>query len=513
MSVSFDLGVGAILNYKRLNYTPWHALAEFVDNSTQSYFSHQAVLDDAYERDGEGLEVKITYDLSNDTLLVVDNAMGMSLDEIDRALHVGVPPEDTSGRSEYGMGMKTAACWIGDMWTLRTKKLGDETEYSVTIDVNAIASGATDLDVKETAKPAEDHYTLIEIHQLHHRWQGRRVGKIPQYLRSMFRVDIRNHTMRLEWQHNPLDWDDQSENFLAAPDGSKYFKEFSFEVGGKPVWGWVAVLDSGSRALAGFAMIRRGRVIDDNWRPNKIFGEQEGGTNNLVNQRILGEIHLDAFIASHTKDGILWFDNEEAQVEKRLHEICEDYVVVARDRRKREQDERGPSDIEIDVARQEFQVELESGELIDAITFDEIPPEEVIDDTFKPLVESIEGRDPDFCASIGPVEVLGFLAMEASRNDPYVFVDASRDNRVLVSINANHPHWNDIVGDQGVLNYLRECTYDALAEWKARRHHALAPDTVKLFKDRFLRIAFDMETRLSGSAATTPEEEVTPDPA
>ena len=35
------LGLDVIRSYKRLSYTIWHAIAEFIDNSTQSYFNNR----------------------------------------------------------------------------------------------------------------------------------------------------------------------------------------------------------------------------------------------------------------------------------------------------------------------------------------------------------------------------------------------------------------------------------------------------------------------------------------
>ena len=50
MSIDLVIGTEAIRSYKRLSYKSWYALAEFVDNSTQSYFDHQAELDEALPR-------------------------------------------------------------------------------------------------------------------------------------------------------------------------------------------------------------------------------------------------------------------------------------------------------------------------------------------------------------------------------------------------------------------------------------------------------------------------------
>jgi hypothetical protein len=48
-----------------------------------------------------------------------------------------------------------------------------------------------------------------------------------------------------------------------------------------------------------------------------------------------------------------------------------------------------------------------------------------------------------------------------------------------------------------MLNYLRQCTYDAIAEWRAR-HKAddLDPDTIKLLKDDLMRLPSQIELRL-----------------
>src|SRR5258708_1054853 len=101
MTIELQIGPEVIRSYKSLAYTPWHALAEFVDNSTQSYFTHRDTLDAEFRKSGEGLTVSIDYHKAKGKISIRDNAMGMSLDELKRALHVGLPPEDTSGRSKY----------------------------------------------------------------------------------------------------------------------------------------------------------------------------------------------------------------------------------------------------------------------------------------------------------------------------------------------------------------------------------------------------------------------------
>jgi hypothetical protein len=45
LTADFDIGPSAILNYSRLSYTLWYALAEFVDNTTQSRENYKATID------------------------------------------------------------------------------------------------------------------------------------------------------------------------------------------------------------------------------------------------------------------------------------------------------------------------------------------------------------------------------------------------------------------------------------------------------------------------------------
>jgi hypothetical protein len=52
-SLKFQLGLSSIRNYSRLNYEYWYALAEFIDNSTQSYINNSAVLDTEFKKFNE----------------------------------------------------------------------------------------------------------------------------------------------------------------------------------------------------------------------------------------------------------------------------------------------------------------------------------------------------------------------------------------------------------------------------------------------------------------------------
>jgi Histidine kinase-, DNA gyrase B-, and HSP90-like ATPase len=506
--LQFRLGLDAISSYKRLSYTAWHALAEFVDNSTQNGANFSSELEAAFKaEDDECLRVDIAYDRNAGLIRISDNAMGMDRGELDHAMIVGAPPTNTDGRSKYGLGMKTAACWLGNKWTVRTKKIGETVEIEVELDVQEIAGGKRGLPTRISEGHDPDaHYTVIEITDLNRPLHGRTLKKVKDFLASMYRKDLSEGSLDLRWQGEKLEWALPDSVFLRAKDNSLFKKDFNFEIpseGSEPrplkaVRGWVGVLDRGSRAKAGFSILHAERVVrgwPDSWRPPEIFG-QIGGSNNLINQRLIGEIELDDFGVTHTKDDILWMDDEEAEVEKKLKEEAADYISTAKTRRKGDSEEGGPSEQEVQVAVEELESELSSGELADLVKVVEIPPESAVEESLRPLLEDANSSTPNFEAQVDQLEVRGFLDGDLSPNDPYIVVQSTQENLVLVVVNTRHPHFRQLEGIAGVLNYLRHCVYDAIAEWQARRSDSpLNSATVMILKDRLLRVAMSIEMR------------------
>ncbi|MFZ6644020.1 hypothetical protein ACO0LL_30170 [Undibacterium sp. TC4M20W] len=80
---------------------------------------------------------------------------------------------------------------------------------------------------------------------------------------------------------------------------------------GQRVTGFAAIREKASTSLAGFALFRRGRLIegshDDTYRPHQVFKH----ANSYPFQRIFGELHIEGFDVSHTKDGFRWEEYED----------------------------------------------------------------------------------------------------------------------------------------------------------------------------------------------------------
>lgn len=502
MSLEIKFGHENFANYKRLAYKWWYALAEFVDNSTQSYSDNNSELDQAYRKEGERLTVTISTD--RDFIRVSDNAMGMDMEDLKRAMVVGVPPANTSGRSRYGLGMKTAACWIGDEWKIVTTKLGDSVEYTVDIDVTDIVKGNVTPPIQSREVSKTEHYTWIDIRRHHRPLRGRTITKVKDYLESIYRVDISSGTMVLRYNDDELEWRGfEDDDFLCRKDGTPYRKEYIFETETDPkkvAEGWVGVLKKGSRAKAGFSILHRQRLIrgwPDSWRPEKVFGV--GGRNDLINQRVVGEVNLEDFEVSHTKDEINWHGLEEEEVEEGLLKECKPFMETARKARGGQATEHGPSEVQVDAAVQALEEELSTPNFLEALALEEmLPPLDQIETSNQHVVENARTVDPTFCVSLNDMQVSVYIDAVGSPNDPYFINEDNGENGLTIVVNKQHPHWRMLEGENAVVNYLRHCIYDGVSEHRAARIKRLETDSIKRLKDSYLRVSFELLQSVDG---------------
>ena len=111
--------VGYLGVLSRINYTPYHAMAEFVDNSIQSFVDNKLRLKKLHSN----YKLKIEINVSASQIEIKDNAAGIDEKNYERAFQAAMRPKKTSGLSEFGMGMKTAACWFSNLWSVKSKSL------------------------------------------------------------------------------------------------------------------------------------------------------------------------------------------------------------------------------------------------------------------------------------------------------------------------------------------------------------------------------------------------------
>lgn len=322
----------SILNvFSRLSYKPWYAIAEFVDNSTQSYISHSAELSALPEF--EKLIVNIKYDAESNTLSIIDNAYGMEIDRFRDAILLDSRNESQSGRNEFGMGLKTAASWFGKVWKITSTQYGSTNRYTATVDIPKLS----ELHLQNTKIFRDyvaigDHGTEIIIEQVTKKITGSRtVGKIRDLLSSMYRRDINNRNIEIWFNNEPIIFEEYP--ILTNFRGKSWKKEIDFTVyfddNSYHVTGFVAIMNPGSFPKAGFALFRQDRVViggtDSNYKPAQIFGQAQS----QKSLKLFGELNMNDFPVNQAKDGFIWDDGLEDAFIDALKDNIQEYIDIA----------------------------------------------------------------------------------------------------------------------------------------------------------------------------------------
>jgi len=494
-----ELSVGpkAIAAYSRLSYTMWFALAEFVDNSTQSRVNYGNLVDDVLRAESQPLTISIVHNRQTKEITIEDNSIGMTKDDLIASLRIASPTADSKGRSKYGMGMKTAACWIGSEWKVVTCEWGSGEEWTATVDVDAIAN--RNAKVPLTLRPVgkDEHYTKITISGLRRVIQVRSEEVIKTYLGSMYMFDLqppKDGQAALKLLYNgeeirppqEMDWDSDPSGILMRRD----LVETTIE--GKTVKGWIGVLRRGGRKFGGFSMFQNNRQIQgfpNAWKPKAIFGGvDDEGANNLVAQRLTGVLLLDGFAVSHTKDMIQWQGDEEDALERYLLSETKAYADYAKSRRGVGRGQKWSKDSIRDLVKT-MQSEFTSPEIKDALNNAALPPPETLAATNMAQLNSLTVED-----EIGRFEILPDLMViisqkETSEWEPHVvFVPAAEAGVLHVIINGLHPYYQTLEAKDSISECVQQYIFDAVAEFKAGKLVArVNPDSVRRIKNDLLR--------------------------
>ncbi|MSU44965.1 ATP-binding protein [Candidatus Nomurabacteria bacterium] len=319
-------GVSVLSVLKHLNYKPWYAIGEFVDNAIQSYLQHKSELK---KLEGANFKLKIEIDLVNNgksqNIIIRDNAAGIFSNEYARAFKMAEVPQDSSGLSEFGMGMKSASCWFSNQWQIRSTAIGEEVERTIKFNISKIIKDKEEeLPIKNNTKNSKAHYTEVTLFDINNKIAGKTMGKIKDHLSSMYREFIRGGEVEIYFNNEKLTFHDPK--ILEAPFYKEekgvdriWHKPIDFEIRkGVRISGFAALRESGSRHDAGFAIFRRRRLIiggrDATYRPQEIFGD----LNSFPYQRLFGELHVEGVGVSHTKDGLQWQGDDEEEFVKML---------------------------------------------------------------------------------------------------------------------------------------------------------------------------------------------------
>ena len=316
--------------FSRLNYKPWYAIAEFVDNSTQSFYSHESEL----SRAGiNSITIHINYNFETNVLVIQDDAFGMEIEDFARAVKVDSPPEANSGRNEFGMGLKTAASWFGNSWSVESTQFGSTNKYYTEIDIKKLRDQKLNsIDIISVDCDPHEHGTTITISDVTKKIDASRTkGKIIQLLESMYRRDLNSGKINIWFNDVLLHFDEYK---CLSFRGTTWRKEVDFDFTHDNtvhhVSGFVGILANGGFGRAGFALFRRGRVViggeEQNYKPFRIFQQAQS----TIAHKLFGEFDLEDFPVNQAKDGFVWDDGLEDAFLDELKAKIQEYINIAR---------------------------------------------------------------------------------------------------------------------------------------------------------------------------------------
>ncbi|MEX2377211.1 MAG: ATP-binding protein [Dehalococcoidia bacterium] len=506
--ISIRPAVSVYATYRRLSYRPWYAMAEFVDNSTQSYYNHREALQTAFKSEelSNCLRIEISYDSDRNLLEIIDNANGMELDELTRAIVLDSPPPVRSGRCEYGMGLKTAACWFGSTWTIRTTKLGSQRELMARIHIpDLIDRQSENIRVEVKEADAADHFTAITIEGLYKPIRGRTPGRIREQLGSMYREDLRSGEVEILWNAAPVSYAEPSILTETLDGGitNVWRKDINFNVDWMdetlPVVGWIGLRTPGNQRDAGFVLLRRGRVVvggpGEGFKPAEVFGQG----NTFRSQRLIGELHLDDWPVTQAKDAFDWSGGLEDAFVDRLKSICRDYMDKAEGHREKTH-KLSESDLILtsEPSQSVFKDKRFSAAIAEELRFPDPPKSDAQERADSELLKGASIGPVQYVLDIGAEEWIFRLHWQDQLSDAHwMQVNYPQDNIIDLFLNLAHPFFRPYLGRKDSLELLQKVVIAlALAEKMARQtsqNGLVSPSDFRVYMNKVLRRAAEIQ--------------------
>ena len=306
---------------KSYPFRPAGVFAEFIDNSIQSYQDNKVALKK------KGYKFKITIEKKGKDILISDNAAGISDKFMLKAFEPGNIDYGKKGLNEFGIGMKNAAVWISDFYSVKTCALNENYSKQINFDYkDVIENEVEELEIEYSKANIEETYTRITLKGLRGSVDNFDFDSIGKELSSIYRIFLATGELTIKFCGKDLQYEypkvmnlpyfaesiAAKKNRQKQPANIKWRYDFSFKFRGKnkndkekTIKGFVAILDKINKRANGVSYFRNGRVVegagDQKVFPASICGN--GGSHQ--HKRIFGELHFDESLSDIGKGKLL----------------------------------------------------------------------------------------------------------------------------------------------------------------------------------------------------------------
>jgi hypothetical protein len=226
------------------------------------------------------------------------------------------------------------------------------------------------------------------------------------------------------------------------------------------------------------------------YRPEEIFGSG----NTFRKQRLIGELNLDKWSVSHSKDKFDWSGTLEESFIEELKKVCKDYVDKAEEYRVKE---KPLTEVEMSSALQPTKSIIASPEFGKDLAIELTVPiplrseRDVREDLKKisavsrgPQIMHIQMRDVQWTIEIRWQDKIS--------SAPWMELEFPQDNKINIFLNSAHPFFHEYLGDSRVLELITKLIVAlALSEKVSRQLHGnqmIHPDYFRMHMNNVLHI-------------------------
>mgnify|MGYP006134784415 CR=1 FL=1 len=506
-----DLG-DVLDGYEGHSYKIWDAIAELVDNSVDSYFKNGEQLKAAGRKN---FQIIISLNNKERKLVVHDDAFGMSKAELSRAVLVAKKNTWGEGIGKYGLGLKTACSWFGKKWTVATKQLGSDFEYTATVDIKKLLkenSNKIPITVKPVMNKKNQSYTTITVEDGIRTYGTSSIAKAKTTLGIMYQKYLSQDRLKLKFQFGSkteyLGFAEPNILVTTDPGNDDIVHDFKIdavhEKTGLKITGRYGIYPPQriQTAYSGVTCFWRDRVIirreKNAFWPKCTIKNKEynlyGAAGDLKRQRFFVHLNLDMDPTS-LKDDFKWDIINQDDLSKFLVEYENGHIFeqaqLAHDLRTNNDDEVSAAQKDSDDL--DLSTLLESDEMADALTLvDSIIEEEEIELTEEDVKKLEVGR-PAVETKINNGQPTLFFQESDSMHESERFmklVHYPNERKIKCFVNTKHPFYKRHIEihESSYSAYKRMITAIALAEWSTKsRDPPVGPASFIKVVDNYLK--------------------------
>lgn len=329
--IDIEVKQGILATYHNYTYKPPQVFAEFIDNAIQSFEDNKNSILSQEPDFVLRIDIDIEFGVDpNDhvvraqKVVVRDNAAGMNEQKFSDAFKSADKTIIRGGLNEFGMGMKVAACWLGNKWKVETKSITEQVTHTLEVDVEEVSKGNIKyINSIDRNTPTKEHGTQIVITNMwpHIKNDKESMDSLKAGIASIYRYYLRRNEilifvndeklsfinyeiLKAPAYNNPtgpdIEWNTMIDVDL---DGTGRYK----------ATGFIGILKEMSDQERGIVFLRRNRVVMGFDPEDRTVGKKTiGQPGSFKYRRVFGELELKGFEVAFGKNQIIDIDQLEA---------------------------------------------------------------------------------------------------------------------------------------------------------------------------------------------------------